>query len=606
MIAGRIRRGGAGALANLLLLVLAPSFATAQAGGAAAGPADEVALLREASVREAAGDLAGAEASLRRILEVRPASVPALLAMERVLRVQGRLEELIPVVDAALADEPRSALLNQLMVRTYSAVDQVRDLEAAARRWIAAVPDLEIPYREVAQVWEARDDYDRARSVLEEGRRRLGRPDALALELGELYAAIGETELAVREWDRAIGTDARGLSQVRRRLRARPDGGASLLPALIERLMAEPVSAPRLHAAVDLAVDAGLGERAERVARRLLPGLDSVAREPFLIELARRADGARLNGLAFWAYRELAGTEEEEGRRLAIRNRLAELALEMGDTASAAANYQAVEAAYAQGTPQRRQAAAVRIELMAGQAVDDAAAALHAFRREYADPPELDRLAAAVATALVDAGRAEDADDVLAGVRGPRSALLRARIALDRGDTEGARLSFMTAVPGLRGAEATRTLRLVTLLGRISETGGRALGEAIGLAEGGEPGAAVDRLLEAMDALPLEDRPPLLEFAAGIAAEAGLPEDARTVRRRLVTDFPRSGEAPAALLALARGLREEEGGGIEAREYLERLIIEYPRSALVPQARQELERLTDISAGEPRKEESSA
>lgn len=590
---------GVPALAALLVGVAAGPAA------AQVGSADEVKLLRDASVREASGDLGGAQSSLREILEARPASVPALLAMERILRVQGQLEDLVPLVDAALGEDPRSALLNQLMVRTYSALDRERDLDAAARRWIATVPHIEIPYREVAQAWEARGDYGRARSVLEEGRRRIGRDDALALELGDLYAGMGEAWLAVREWNRAVGPEARGLSQVRRRLRAQPDGGATLLPALIDLLMAEPASMPRLEAAVDLAVDAGLGERAERVARRVLPSLASRDRDRFLIDVARRADGARLTGLAYWAYGELAGTEEEEGRRLAIRNRLAELALELGDTARAAANYQAVEAAYAQGTPQRRQAAALRIELMAAQSPDEAAAALQEFRQEYRDAPELDRLATAVAAVLADAGRSEAAEDILTGVRGPRSGLLRGRIALERGSVEDARLAFMAAVPGLRGADATGTLRLVTLLGHVSDEAGRLLGEAMGLEERGEAGAAVDRVVSAVGGLPPEDRPPLLEFAGDMAAAAGLPEDARAVRRRLLADFPKSREAPSALLELARDLRLEDDGGTEAREHLERLIIEYPRSALVPQARRELQQLMEASAGEPRKEGSS-
>lgn len=572
-------------------LLTAPPVSAAQAENP-----DEVELLREASVREASGDLRGAESTLREILKRRPSSVPALLALERVLRVEGRLEDLVPAAVAALAVDERSALLNQLLVRTYSALDRVRELDLAGRRWMATVPGIEIPYREVAQVWMARADYARARAVLEEGRRRIGREDALALELGDLYATLGEPQRAVREWERAVGPKARGLSQVRRRLRALPDGGAGVLPSLIDLLTAEPTSLPRLRAAVDLAVDAGLGERSEAVARRVLPGLAPGDRESFLIEVARRADGARLNRLAYWAYGELIGAEAEEGRRLAIRNRLAELALELGDTASAAANYRAVESAYAEGTPQRRQAAALRIELMARQDVDAAAEALHEFRQEYLDAPEMDRLSAAVATALVEEDRSAEAEALLTGVRGPRSGLLRGRIALARGSVADARMAFLAAVPTLRGSEATRALALITLLGRVSDEAGRRIGVALGREMAGEAGAAVDGLLRDLADLPDEDRPALLEMAAGIADSGGLAADAREVRRRLVADYPRSSEAPAALLALARALRRETGGEVEARELLERLIIEYPRSALVPQARRELQQLPRVSA----------
>ena len=586
------------AAASLVAPLMTPRVASGQAQGEAA---DEVETLRQASVQEATGELAAAEASLRSILERRPGSVPALLAMERVLRVQGRLEDLVPLAAAALEIDPRSALLNQLLVRTYSALDRVRDVEAAAGRWIDAVPHIEIAYREVAQIWEARADYERARAVLELGRRRIDRPEALALELGDLYASLGDGAKAVREWDRAVGREARGLSQVRRRLRALPDGGAAVLPGLVDLLTAEPTTMARLQAAADLAMDAGLGDRAESVARKVLPALDSLEREPFLVDIARRADGARLHRLAYWAYGELAAAESEEGRRLAIRNRLAELALELGDTASAAANYRAVETAYREGTPQRRQAAALRIELMARQDVDAAAAALAEFRNEYHDPPELDRLAAAVATGMVAAGRSAEAEALLTGVRGPRSGMLRGRIALERGAIQDARMAFLGAAPALLGAEATETLALVTLLGRVAEASGRLIGEAFRLREAGEAGGAVDRLLDGLGEVPAEDRAPLLELAAGIADAAALPADARDVRRRLVSDFPRSGEAPAALLALARGLRTESGGEVEARELLERLIIEYPRSALVPQARRELQQLPAMS-GEARRE----
>lgn len=552
---------------------------------------DEVELLRDAAVRESRGDLAEAETLLRRILDTRTASVPALLSLERVLRIQGRLDQLVDPVQRALADDPRSALLNQLLVRTYSALDRVEDMQSAASSWIEAVPGIEIPYREVAQLWVARGDYDQARAVLEMGRRRIDRADALALELGDLYAALDQPDLAVREWDRAVGPEAQGLTQVRRRLRALPDGGAGMLSELVELMAAEPTTPARLEAATDLAVDAGLERRARELAERVLPLLEPAERAALAIDIARRADGARLSNLAHWAYSRLLDLEEEQGRLLAIRNRLAELALEMGDTAKAAAAYRVVEAAYEQGTPQRRQAAALRIELLAGQDPDGAVEALREFRRDYADAPETDRLAAAAAAGLLGVGRTDEARMLLAGVRGPQSSLLRGRLALQRGDVEASRLEYMSAAPSLEGGRATRVLTLVTLLGRVSQEGALALGQALRLQSEGAPGEALDTLMAATPALPAADRAPILEFAAALAEDMGLPADAREIRRTVLADYPHSAEAPAALLALARSLLSETGGASQARELLERLIIEYPRSALVPQARRELQRL---------------
>jgi TolA-binding protein len=63
------------------------------------------------------------------------------------------------------------------------------------------------------------------------------------------------------------------------------------------------------------------------------------------------------------------------------------------------------------------------------------------------------------------------------------------------------------------------------------------------------------------------------------------------MRREIVAEYPRSREAPSALLALARTVAQRPGSHDEGRLLLERLILEHPRSALVPQARRELDRL---------------
>ena len=575
-------------VAPIVAALVLPVGVAAQSAGASM---DEVRLLREASVQEAQGQLAAAEQTLEKVLEARASSVPALLALERLLRVQARLEDLVRPVETALAEDRRSALLNQLLIRTYSALDRVQDMETAADAWIQTVPNIEIPYREISAVWQSRGDFGRARAVLEAGRSRINRPDALALELGDLYADLGEPERAVREWERAIGDEARGLNQVRRRLRSLADGGADMLPGLVDALMREPTTQARLEAAVDLAISAGLEERAEAAADAALVGIQAGGHQAFLIEVARRADGARLNDLAYWAYGWLASLELEDAKLLAIRSRLAQLALERGDTAAATASYEEVEAAYDPGSPERRQAAALRIELMAHQDMDAAIEEFRTFRVDYPAANEADRLAAAIADVLLDAGRADDAELVLTGVRGPRSSMYRGRIALEQGDIDGARLAYMSAAPGLRGAEATRVLSLVTLLGSVSAEGARLLGAAMRLQDAEAPGAAIDTVRDGAAALDEDDRPPLLEFAAALADAAGLVTDARALRRVIVDEHPRSGQAPGALLELARSLRSEEGGSNEARELLERLIIEYPRSALVPQARRELQQL---------------
>jgi hypothetical protein len=185
----------------------------------------------------------------------------------------------------------------------------------------------------------------------------------------------------------------------------------------------------------------------------------------------------------------------------------------------------------------------------------------------------------------------EASQTALDRVTGPRSNLARGRIALRRGDVSAARAALIASAPSLQGTEATQTLKLATLLGKVSREGGEVLGEALASAGSGHAKQAVTTAENRAQTLPELERPAILDFAAALADRAQLPLDAERLRRKIVTDFPRSNEAPAALLALARGLTDRAEAAEEAKTWLEKLIIEYPRSALVPQARQELDRL---------------
>jgi hypothetical protein len=576
--------------------VLAAALALAAAPAAAqlGDPAGRVELerLQLADTHERAGDLARAEEVLREIMEANPASLSGLLSLERVLRLSGRLEEVLEPIERLLRLDPGSAIGHQARLRTFSSLDRVPDLERAAAAWIRSNPRNELPYREVARVWRGRGDLRRAAQALEQGRSQIGRPDALALDLGDIYSEMGDRARAIREWERAIGGEGRGLMLVRRRIAALPDGGASVIPGLVDALAKAPSTLARRRAAVELAIDAGLAGRAEAAARAVASELRGPERQSFLIETARQADGARLHALALWAYSELRGAAGPAERTLAIRKRIAELSLAVGDTAAARAAFAELEGEYAQGSIGHREAAAVRIQLGARDGDPETAAReLAEFRRLYADAPDLDATAAAVATAYLARGDAPGAERLLAGVRGPRSALARGRAALQRGDVPGARAAFMAAAPHLGGNEQTEVLALATLLGRLSEQSGRLLADALGLSAAGEAGDAVALLTRESELSPGDERAALLDFAAGLADRHGLKSEGEKLRRTLVTDYATSLQAPAALLGLARSLAAREPRSEEAALLLEKLILDHPRSALVPQARRELDRI---------------
>lgn len=555
---------------------------------------DELSVIKAATEREQAGDFAGAHLILEKLLRQNPQSLSGLLALERVSRMEGRLGDLIPIVELHLKTDPSSAIGHQMLVRALSSLDQVADLEKAADAWVRMTPRIETPYREVARVFQARSDYSKALQYLRLGRSRVGRADALALELGDVYALLQEYDRAVREWDRAIGPDARGLLLVQRRLSAMRDGGAQMLPSLVDALMRPPASLPRQRAAAQLAIDAGLEQRAERVVRQTAARLAGPERQAFLVEAARRADAAELPRVALWAYSQLTPADLQPDQMLAVRARVAELALAVGDTASAARSYQELERSVGPGAPQRRQAVALRIQLIVKEArLADAETRLAVFEREFPNAPELDPLAAALANAYLEKDQTDQAEGVLTGVTGARSSIARGRIALRRGDVAAARNAFLTAAPSLQGAEATETIKLVSMLGKVSKQGGELLGKSIARASTGATREAFTLLEKGAQQLPEPERPSVLEFAAAMADRAQMPLAAERARRAIVSDFPRSAEAPAAILALARNLAERGDAFEEARQYLERLIVEYPRSALVPQARQELDRLQE-------------
>jgi Tfp pilus assembly protein PilF len=369
------------------------------------------------------------------------------------------------------------------------------------------------------------------------------------------------------------------------------DGGARILPALVEQL-ASGATVERKRAAVLLAIDAGLTAQAEQIAKRLVTELKGDDRQSFLVDVARRGDAAQLPRLAYWAYTQFALNDFAPEQLLAIRARIAELALAIGDTVSAMRGYQELEKSFESGSPQRRQATALRIQLMIKegklQAAEDE---LATFRTTYAEAPELDATAALLATEYLDRNDLEAAHRTLERVTGPRSNLARGRIALRRGDIAGARAAFLSSAPKLQGAEATQTLKLATLVAKVSREGGELLGEVLAAAGAGQTKHGVVTAERRIDTLPESDRPAILDFAAALADRGELPLDAERIRRRIVTEFPKSNEAPAALLTLARSLTDRAEATEEAKSYLEKLIIEYPRSALVPQARQELDRL---------------
>ena len=548
-------------------------------------PRGEIERVRAAQQAEAMGDIAAAEAILVGMLRERPESLSALLSLDRLLRVQGRDAEALEYVERFLLVDPRSPIAHQLAMRALSTIDRVDELERAQRRWIEATPGIETPYREAARVWEQREDYDRALRVLGEGRQRLG-SDVLAWEIGSVHALQGDARRAVDEWSRALGNDAERMQLVQRRLATLPDGGRAITPGLVARLRTAPTTVPRLRAALVLAVEAGLEADATALAQQVYQQLQGDARAEFLLATGRDADASRQPRLAYWAFRALLQLTPNGEESDALRRRVGELALAIGDTATAREAAGAMEASAEPGSVLARQAEARRIELSATPASLDAAIeAYRAFRTRHGEAPEVGRLAGVIGTLALRADRYDDAAAIVDGVRGAGAAHVRARVALRQGDPAAARTAFQSAAAGLAGAEATEVIAYATLLARATPEGARRLGDALARIDAGDVDGALDALTEPDLELRAAERAGLLDHAARLADAEGLAVRAESIRRALIEEHPRVQETPAALLGLARALAQRPDGAAEAAALLERLILEHPRSALVPQAR---------------------
>lgn len=161
---GAVARAGA-----LLLIGLLVGFHPVTAQVRLRSP--ETRLLRDAANRESQGDFEGAERILLQILEEDAGSSGALFALERVLKAQGETIEMLPSIDRFLEHEPTSSGVRYLKLRVLSDVDSLDGLRREAERWLDSDPSSEVPYREVARVYERAFGQDEALALLRRGAR---------------------------------------------------------------------------------------------------------------------------------------------------------------------------------------------------------------------------------------------------------------------------------------------------------------------------------------------------------------------------------------------------------------------------------------------------
>ncbi len=569
-------------LAMALALVVAPVSGQVGRGGD-----PESRLQLEAATLESRGDLAGAEASYRQLLEIDPLSSGTVFALERVLRAQGQTAELRPIVVAFLRRSPNPEVM-ALNLRLLVEADSTAKMVTEAEGWLVGNRS-EAAYRAVASAYAGALGPDRALDVLRRGRAATGARDALALEIGDLLRERGDVPAAVDEWALAVGDGAR-IEEAVRRVSALGEGAPAAGRRLVG-ILGDSNVPERRGAALTAAFALQLEPEALTLARRAADDREGRTRAAYLEDVARRARQARLARVAAWAFQELGGGAANPEERRQFERRTVEVALESGDWVTALEAQRRVAASYAQASEDGRRAQAEVIRLEAVASPETAPVSWREFRAAFPEAPELDEVAAAVAVSLQVRGNDEGAAAVLDGVDGPRSTLERGYLLLGQGQVEEGRQALLLAVGGLPAIEATSVIQFGSLLGRLSDAGVRALVTAGVSAHRWRAVEAARALADATATLPANDRAPLLAEAARMADRGGAPESAAAMRRRLLEEHPDAPEIAEASLALARHMAGPGGDELAAIRLLEELIVSRPNSAVVPEARLELERL---------------
>ena len=569
---------------SLSLALALAAAAPLAARGQAIGPGFEL---------ERAGRYADAATVYFTTVRNDPVNIPALLGLERVLFVLNRLPELLPIVHAARARSPENATLRGLELRVWAGVNQGDSLEAAARRWAAAVPQSEQPYREWALALADRRVYDEARRALLIGRRTLGGENTLAIELAELEQRTGNWEASAREWGRAVMRSPDVLPNASSQLNEAPVPSRER----IVRALSSGENPPRVRRlAAELLLGWGQPNEGWALFEPTIGAGDSEAQTGLrrFADLAGALDspaGHRVRGLALTRWAALAPPPfADRARAEAVRELLAG-----GDRAAARRVLEGL--ATDANTPADAQAvaeAALLQVLIADGQLDVVEKRLAFDTTLGGEDREMLRLA--LSRARITRGELDRAAAALGDDSSVAVIAQRGWIALYRGELKEAMAAFRLAGPyaGDRGASTERTA-MIALLQRIPDEKNSDLGAALLTLARGDSAAAIAALRRVAQRLPAQNgRPEVLLVAGQVAVRLGGSHESTATA--VFDEIVRGGSAgtesaapAAAELEWARLLIRQGRSG-DAIPHLEHLILTYPASAFVPEARRELER----------------
>ena len=563
---------------SLVLVLSADAAGVAQ--GQAIGPGFEL---------ERAGRYADAASVYFTTVRGDPTNLPALLGLERTLLVLNRLPELLPLVQNARARLPESVALRSLELRVYAGLNQFDSLETIGRRWAAAAPQSEQPYREWGQALADHRMWDEARRAFLVGRRTLGGDGTLAIELAQLEQRTGNWEAAAAEWGRAVTRS--------------PDIGPTAesqladAPAAVHDRVARVLTAP------------GVSARARRLGAELLltwaqptaawaamestlgdsETPDALRRFADLAGVLTTAEGHRARGVALARWADLVPWQQASRARAEAVREL----LEAGDKVAARRVLEGLTTDSTAPAEAHAVAEAALLQVLIADGQLDVAEERLTAARTSITADDRAALRLALSQARVARGELDRAETVLGEDSSVAAVAQRGWIALYRGNLRAALEDFRLAGPyATDRAAATERTAMMAMLQRIPQESSPELGAALLTLARGDSVAAINALRRAGGKLPEQGgRLEVLLLAGQVAAGKG--GDQAQTATALFDEVVRAGgegAAPAAAELEWARLLVRRGQNAEAIPHLEHLILTYPSSAFVPEARRVLER----------------
>lgn len=577
------------------LIAQPPGTQTIGAEGQDVSARQEATAIRQAAGLEWRGNLDEAERVLTSLLAVKPNSTGGLFALERVTRSRDRLRSVLPYADAYLEVEPSAGGIRALKLRVLAEVDSLSALRPEVDAWVARMPDSEEPWREAARIWEDAFGPAETEALLLEARDELDDDGALAVELGVLRAEANDPAGAIAEWSLAVQRPNADLPRMRRRVIGLGGDPAAWIDPMLSALSADDAPLELRREGVQLALELGLITRARTLAEDAVEPLRGTVRAGFLEDVVRQADAEDAADVVLWGLVKLRA-DAASATAPGLDVRIASAALAVGDTVLALEAQTRLARSLPAGSEERRRVIAdlIRVESQQGSP-ETLRQRYEGFRTEFGSAPELDELAALVATGIAAAGEPALALELLGDpTPGPRAALERGFLRLSDGDVEGGVEDLEGSILGLAPERATEVIQLLTGMQRTSPAGAAALATAEAQAHWGLHEEALATARTALETVPPEDRAVLLAAAARHALDSEDDVSAEVFLDAVVGGFPDAPERPEAMLRLAQVRAERPEGRADAMRLLEELIVEGPERSVVPAARRVLQQLREM------------